>query len=424
MKNRLEIARDLLRDDGVIFVQCDDIEQAYLKVLMDEVFGRENLNSVISIKVASESGVKVNANKPVRVKENLLVFTKSFNFQYKKQFVSTNSFDSNYSYYVENPNDDPERWVIKNIKTVYRKENGLDTKTPIADADLYKFQIKNKDKVFSVRDPSKSIKRMFGDNPNQFIIRNKNGERHIYWKKGEVVFYSRKVHTVDGIECGTKYLSDIWTDISWDGIANEGNVKLKKGKKPERLLKRIIEMSTEENDIVMDFFLGTGTTCAVAHKLRRQYIGIEQLDYGENDSTVRLQGVINGDQTGISKSVNWLGGGYFLYFELAKWNELAKEQINDCENLGELETFFDEMYERYFLNYNFRIKEFREQVIREEKFRNLSLDEQKRMFLTMLDLNQMYVNKTEMADEKFGITQTDQQLTEEFYNSHNTNDHG
>lgn len=81
------------------------------------------------------------------------------------------------------------------------------------------------------------------------------------------------------------------------------------------------------------------------------------------------------------------------------------------------------MYERYFLNYNFRIKEFREQVVREEKFRNLSLDEQKIMFLTMLDLNQMYVNKTEMADEKFGITQTDQQLTEEFYNSHNTNDH-
>ncbi len=310
MKNRLEVARELLKEDGVIFVQCDDNEQAYLKVLMDEIFGRENINSVISIKVASESGVKVNANKPVRVKEHILVFTKSLDFKYKKQFIPINSFDKAYSDYVENPNDDPDKWIIGNIKTVYRKENGLDTRAPVADADLYRFQVKNKDKVFARKDISQPLKKRFGDNPNQFIIvENKNGTKSILWKKREVVFYSRKVHTVDGALCGTKYLSDMWTDTTCDGIANEGNVKLKRGKKPERLLKRIIEMSTEKNDIVLDFFSGTGTTCAVAHKLHRQYIGIEQLDYGENDSKVRLQNVINGDRTGISRSVNWLGGG-------------------------------------------------------------------------------------------------------------------
>jgi adenine-specific DNA-methyltransferase len=123
------------------------------------------------------------------------------------------------------------------------------------------------------------------------------------------------------------------------------------------------------------------------------------------------------DTGGISKSVNWQGGGDFIYFELAKWNETAKEKILECESLGELIKFFDEMYERYFLNYNLKIKEFREKVIFEEEFKNLSLDEQKQMFVAMLDNNQMYVNKTEMADKKFGISEEDQELTQKFYNS-------
>jgi len=98
MKNRLEVARELLREDGVIFVQCDDNEQAYLKVLMDEIFGRDRLNSIISVKVSSESGVKVNANKPVRVKENILVYSKSNQYIYNRQYVENASYDSNYSY--------------------------------------------------------------------------------------------------------------------------------------------------------------------------------------------------------------------------------------------------------------------------------------------------------------------------------------
>jgi adenine-specific DNA-methyltransferase len=130
---------------------------------------------------------------------------------------------------------------------------------------------------------------------------------------------------------------------------------------------------------------------------------------------MRLQNVINGDQSGISKIVNWQGGGDFIYCELAKWNEQAKEEILACENLDELLTLFDSLYEKYFLNYNLKIKEFKEKVIEEENFRDLSLDEQKKMFLTMLDLNQMYVQRSEMADAKYGISEEDQKLTTEFY---------
>ncbi len=106
----------------------------------------------------------------------------------------------------------------------------------------------------------------------------------------------------------------------------------------------------------------------------------------------------------------------FIYFELVKWNATAKEKILECVSLDELIKFFDEMYEKYFLNYNLKIKEFKEKVIKEKNFKKLSLDEQKRMFIAMLDNNQMYVNKTEMADKKFDIDKEDQELTEKFYN--------
>lgn len=125
------------------------------------------------------------------------------------------------------------------------------------------------------------------------------------------------------------------------------------------------------------------------------------------------------DTGGISKSVNWQGGGDFIYFELAKWNETAKEKIQASQSLEDLIKFFDEMCEIYFLDYNIKIKEFREKVIFEEEFKSLSLDQQKKMFVAMLDNNQMYVNKTEMADKKFGISEEDQRLTEEFYKTNN-----
>jgi len=174
-------------------------------------------------------------------------------------------------------------------------------------------------------------------------------------------------------------------------------------------------MSTEKDDIVLDYHLGSGSTCAVAHKMGRQYIGIEQIDYGENDSVVRLKNVINGDESGVSKIVGWKNGEEFVYCELAKWNEQAKEEINKAKDLSGLVKLLDTLYKKYFLNYNVRIKDFKERIVKEENFKKLSLKEQKRMFLTMLDLNQMYVQESEMPEKRFGISKEDQKLTKEFY---------
>ena len=169
-------------------------------------------------------------------------------------------------------------------------------------------------------------------------------------------------------------LCDFWYDIDFQNTQNQGGVSLTNGKKPEQLIYRIIDMTTEKNDLILDYHLGSGTTAAVAHKMGRQYIGIEQMDYIENIAVERLKKVIDGEQGGISKAVDWQGGGSFLYCELAKWNEKAKEKILACENLEQLKTFFNEMVEKYFLNYNLKIKEFTEKVLQEENFTNLSLE--------------------------------------------------
>ena len=180
--------------------------------------------------------------------------------------------------------------------------------------------------------------------------------------------------------------------------------------KPELFIKRILEIATKSSDIILDYHLGSGTTAAVAHKMNRQYIGIEQLDYGENDSVIRLQNVINGDQTGISKTVDWQGGGSFVYLELAKKNEKALEQISGSKSLEELAQLFDELCTKYFLHYNVRIKEFRKEI-ETERFKSLPLEKQKEMFSRLLDLNQLYVNADDRHDKNSALTKNDIAIT-------------
>jgi len=206
---------------------------------------------------------------------------------------------------------------------------------------------------------------------------------------------------------------DFWQDIKTTGaVAEEGGVKLKKGKKPEKLLFRIIKMLTKSNDIVLDFFMGTGTTCVVAHKMGRQYIGIEQLEYGENSAVVRLKNVINGDQTGISKQVGWKGGGNFIYLELLKWNQNFVEKIQKAKTKEELKNLWETMKKKAFLTYKVDVKTFDEHA---KNFEELSMEDQKRFLLECLDKNHLYVNYSEIDDEEYGVSEEDKKLNRDFY---------
>lgn len=426
MENRLSVAKDFLSEDGLIFINIDDIEEAYLKVLCDNIFGFNNFINVISVKSSTPSGTKTAHREKTIIKQKdlILVYKKGEKVALNPQYTKRENWDTHYSLMLEKNKNG--KFVLNRLVDKLKELKLLSSKQNLDNVD-----IDNKEfKAFYLAN-SEIICRLQSH-------KNKDADKISRLKKDEVY-----EHIVDGISKGLYYngqvitplsqgikkvysnqkfsndlgmlLCDFWVDIDFQNTQNEGGVSFPTAKKPEVLLARIIELATNENDIVMDYHLGSGTTCAVAHKIGRQYIGIEQLDYGENDSIKRLQKVIRNEQSGVSKAYNWKGGGSFIYLELAKNNEQAKELLMDCKSLAELIFLFDELYNSFFLHYNVKIKDFKEKISREENFIKLPLEKQKEMFCKMLDLNQMYVNVSEMEDNRYKLSKEDIKLTKDFY---------
>lgn len=434
-RNRMIEAKKLLANDGVILVQCDHHELGYLNLLLDEVFGKENKIQHIAVKVASPSGFKAVNPGPIDVMEDIFFYAKNkSNIKFKRNFVET-GYHKNYNKYLEKDTDDSNKWKLLPLKDKVLEFNGFkDEKSfKVKYGENYKsiletltdeFAFNNSENVVSVRDlhkPTKQVKELQDKSKkerNKFFVYNKqDGDKMYLINGGALAFYNSKLNEVNGEIKVTELLSNFWDHISWAGIAKEGGVKLKNGKKPEKLLKQIFELNVNKGDIVLDYHLGSGTTAAVAHKMNIQYIGIEQLNYANNDSTQRLINVIDGDKSGVSKfkDVNWNGGGSFVYCELAKNNQQAIDKIMLCNSLEELITLFDELYEKYFLNYNVKVREFKEKIVNEPEFKKLKLDRQKEIFARMLDLNQLYVNVSDMEDSRFKLSDEDISLTKNFY---------
>lgn len=411
MKNRLEVARELLREDGVIFVQCDDNEQAYLTVLMDEVFGRENLVNTICIKMSHLSGVKMSHNdkKIPKIKEFILFYGKNRgNISINIPSTSSNwkNVLDRYTQFLvvdEKDTDNEKKWSVIPLNEAFKKYQIS------KEEDKEKFCLKHCDRIFrTARNNSEQFKNLKDDNFIRLI--SPTGLHKIAYKKEEILFASSKIDKNKGF---VETLGDIWTDIGINNLHNEGGISLKEGKKPEKIIERLFEIATKENDIVLDYHLGSGTTCAVAHKMNRQYIGIEQMSYIEDLAVKRLQNVINGDQSGISKSVEWKGGGDFIYLELKKYNEEFIDRIQNAKNTKELEKIWAEMKEKSFLNWNV---DFRNADFAFEEWAKLDLEKQQHALVQLLNKNQLYVNMSEVDDKEFGCTDEEKRLSSEFYN--------
>ncbi|MFB9999108.1 DNA methyltransferase [Providencia rustigianii] len=187
------------------------------------------------------------------------------------------------------------------------------------------------------------------------------------------------------------------------------------------LLQRIISLFSDENDIVLDFHLGSGTTSAVAHKMKRNYIGIEQMDYAETLAIRRLCNVVNGDNSGISKDVNWQGGGSFVYAELMELNAYFLHEIQKAQSNEELEKLFAVMKTEAHLNYQVALENVlsaeyeMDGIPRKVAFSELELHEQKQLLIEILDKNQLYVNAAEMDDSDLNISESDKAFTRSFY---------
>lgn len=456
MKNRLEIAKKLLSKDGSLFVQISDDGAAHLKLLLDDVFGVVNFVNVLSVRMKNIAGAS-GGGEDKKLKKNI-----EFIYIYSNDASNFKPFNNIYDYkeiyqlvqdYKENEvswkytsilysegskkyitstkdGDGNDIKIYERINPIYKSVSQLSKDEKLSEKEVYYKYI---EKIYTTAMPQSSIrlrvldaiKKNLKDNDLvsiEYIPRSGRNKGKVYeqFYKGDKLRLFSWLKDVSETKNGVIFKKELqgtyWDGFNLNNLSKEGRVQLENGKKPEALLRRILDMATDKNDVVVDYHLGSGTTCAVAHKMGRQYIGIEQLGYGQNDSVVRLKNVIKGDQSGVSSDVEWQGGGDFVYVEIAKWNEEAKERILKAKNFGELEKLFDELYERYFLNYNLEIKKFKESV-KEEEFKKLGLDKQKKLFVEMLDMNQMYVNFSERADKKYNLSKEDIALSEEFYNS-------
>jgi len=426
MYNRLSVAEKLLRNDGVIFISCDDNEYGYLNVLLDN-FKDLNFESAFYIKVRHENRILRKDNRYQKVMEQLICYSK---VDYKPNRLKIDKDkDSDYIFEIETLNEPKDIVNINGYKVeVYASDQYKITKTK--SGNLKEYNIRGS--LITQKGSASEFYELFLRERKDYdglgtlykvISMGERGDglgyryiRQPFDVTGQNGFYYQGKPLKSGEDIGNPYPNYYDFEKNFNNSSDEGGVVFKNGKKPEIFLEKILEISEiNESDIVLDFHIGSGSTGAVSHKYGLQYIGIEQLDSQILLTIERLKNVIDGDQSGISKDVNWQGGGSFTYLELAKNNETAKERIDACGSLEELVQLFEELNSRYFLDYNVRTKDFKEKVIKEEAFINLSLVRQKELFKRMLDNNQLYVNLSEVDDARYNLSEDAIRLTKDFY---------
>lgn len=328
MYERFVILHNLLREDGAIFVHLDDNESDYCKILLDEVFGRNNFMNRVTVDARSPSAFStVNPGMFVS-SEYILFYAKNRSNLIENRIRVPREPDYAYNKYIDNFDLPYSEWKFISVSDAFSKYVKVKSSNPETILKTYnKFIIDNSERICrytSISDKGAGqkvvdLKKKSLSYPDKIFMLERKNLDNIYIINGQQLsFYSKNVQVIDGKLQASKLLTDIWTDIAWEGIAKEGNVTFKKGKKPEKLVKRCIEMTTSYGDIVLDSFLGSGTTAAVAQKMGRRYIGIELGNHAYTHCVPRLKMVTDGtDQSGISKIWKWNGGSGFKFYELA-----------------------------------------------------------------------------------------------------------
>jgi adenine-specific DNA-methyltransferase len=395
MKNRLEIAKEMLSNDGSLWINIDDDECHYLKVLADEVFGRENfVNNVVWEKKYT---IANDAKYFSDVHDHILIYSKSKNAFKINGLPRTDKMNKAYT----NPDNHPKGpW----------KSTPLHAKSGSDKSEKFEYTFKN-GVIWSP--PAGTYPRF-----SKETLKEMDSNDEIWFGVKGDAMPSRKTFLSDLEENSlTPKTLFSFSEVGHNHEAKEELKKLFEGNifstpKPERLLQRVLHLGSDESDIVCDFFLGSGTTAAVAHKMGRRYIGIEQMDYVEDVTKKRLKKVIEGEQGGISKEVEWNGGGSFVYAELKKANQLWVDEIQTAKNEKTLAAIWEKMKEKAFISYKVNPKEIDENA---EEFSKLSLNDQKRFLIEVLDKNLLYVNYSEMDDADFAVSEKDKELNRSFY---------
>lgn len=407
MRDRLECAKHLLAPSGTIWIHMGDEGMHYLKLVADQVFGINHFIGTLPRRTRNgKSDVPFNFSQDF---DWLLVYT---NVE-ESQAVMGRAVERKY-YTTEDYPGKPWRLAdLTKQTTAKERENSF----------------------FTMVDP-KTGKEYPPSEKRTWCITKETFDSH--YKRGYIVFpddydflkitkpYSRKFKYEDEAngklssiisDCQIQqFLKSLLYDCKNEIGNNEINDLFGRDEfdyaKPENLIKIIMEAVTNEGDLVMDFFSGSGTTVAVAHKLGRKYIGCEQIDHQIELTVNQLNEVICGEQGGVSKSIGWQGGGSFVYCELSKANGKFADEIENAETTGQLMDIWNRMKATDYLNYKVDVKEVDANVA---DFEGLNLDDQKRFLIECLDKNLLYVPLSDIDSNEYGVTDEDKRLTREFY---------
>ena len=392
-KNRMEVCRDLLASSGMIWINLDDRESHYAKVMLDEIYGRDNFlgNVIWQKKYSAQNDAKFFSDNH----DHILVYAKNSDTTKFNGMKRTDKANQQY----KNPDNDPRgRWMSDNLSVkTYNKE--------------YDYEITNPkgEKISPAQGRCWAI--------NKQTFRELQDDNRIYFPKGG-----------RGVPRLKRFLSEVKDSMTpltiWGyeevGHNQQANKELNafhdlsvfKTPKPEQLLKRIIDISTNELDIILDPFAGSGTTAAVAMKMNRKFITCEQMDYGKDIITNRLQKVIKGEQGGISDEVSWEGGRGFCSYELKKLNQDWIESIEDISSIKELKSSIKDLlghdYLSVYSDTSLLLKSIEENSID-------SLEFAKEALIEILDKSQLYLSYSEIEDKRHGISKEDIALNHQLY---------
>ncbi|MGH0601015.1 DNA methyltransferase [Bacillus mycoides] len=391
MKNRLEAAKELLSEDGSIWINIDDDEAHYLKVLADEILGRNNFvaNIIWQKKYSPQNDAKYFSD----MHDHILVFAKNKESFKVNLLPRTEEMNKRY----KNLDNDPRGpW----------KSGDFLVKTYSAEYD------------YPITTPSGRIV-----NPPKGRCWRTSKQRFEELVKDNRIWFGGDGNNVPSMK---RFLSDVkqgitpltiwsYSEVSHNQDARNEilglNIDEFATPKPEKLLQRIIHLGSNENDIVLDFFMGSSTTQAVAMKMNRRFIGIEQMEYIEGVSIARLKKVIEGEQGGISKEVGWTGGGSFIYADLYELNNKYIYRVQNAHSNQEIEQLITDIKNNAYLNYIVSI----ERLTEDNKFASLSLEDKQKILIESLDANQLYLSYTEIDDESYSIPESDKNFNASFY---------
>ena len=431
MKNRLEVAKSVLTEDGILVVAIDHHELFYLGALLDEIFNAENRMGIISV-VNNPAG-RQDAKFFPTAHENMLFYAKNIEITELGRLSLTDENRRTFKY----------RDAYGNYKLNGFMRRGDNVRREDRPNLFYS--------IFYNMTTNQTDLESQSDNDIEILPIDDQGTEKC-WRWGRDTFAQRKAKYIEVRKTKAGYVvysklyeaeyegekaKSIWNKPYYSGQTATQGIKTLFGNrvfsypKSPYVIRDVLEIATKPGDIILDFFAGSATTAAVAHKMNRQWITIEQMDYVETITMERLKKVvgkkvkaegklieeIDYDTGGISESVNYQGGGDFIYCELMPYNQAFMDKIKASQSSEALVVLWRDIAENSFLNWyvNAEIPEDAvENFIEIGKGEN-GLEKQKKLLAELLDKNQLYVNLSEIEDEDFGVSAEDKALNRAFY---------